>query len=346
MPDWRPLAGPLAAWRKGTGPRLVFVHGFTQTSRSWRHIADHFNARGHETVIVDLPGHGESAAVRADLRRAETRLARVAAPRDGCAEALGAQRYADLHVELARAREPRARPDASLSVERTITATSSASVERADGETAARSTSANQLLDIRSLLRAAESFTADHALPELIERLLRLVIENVGAERGLLLLADGDDLRVELEQSLRRGERSIHHGTPLREGELVAAGLVLLTTRGEDPIAIDDAREDPRVASDPYVQRERPRALLCAPLRLRGRLLGALYLENNLAPGVFTERRQAALRLLGLQAAIAIAHVQVYARLERARAAAEAASAAKSRFLANMSHDKHKRETA
>ena len=78
MPDWRPLAGPLAAWRKGTGPRLVFVHGFTQTSRSWRHIADHFNARGHETVIVDLPGHGESAAVRADLRRAADLLAATA----------------------------------------------------------------------------------------------------------------------------------------------------------------------------------------------------------------------------------------------------------------------------
>lgn len=78
MPDWRPLAGPLAAWRKGTGPRLVFVHGFTQTSHSWRRIADHFNARGHETVIVDLPGHGESAAVRADLRRTADLLAATA----------------------------------------------------------------------------------------------------------------------------------------------------------------------------------------------------------------------------------------------------------------------------
>ncbi|MCP5471848.1 MAG: hypothetical protein H7A18_07170 [Sinobacteraceae bacterium] len=47
----------------------------------------------------------DETARRADLRRAETRLARVAAPRDGCAEALGAQRYADLHVELARARD-------------------------------------------------------------------------------------------------------------------------------------------------------------------------------------------------------------------------------------------------
>lgn len=73
--DWRPLAGPLAAFRRGSGPRLVFVHGFTQTSRSWRHVADHFAARGHEVVVVDLPGHGDSGAVRADLRRTADLLA-------------------------------------------------------------------------------------------------------------------------------------------------------------------------------------------------------------------------------------------------------------------------------
>ena len=75
MTDWRPLAGPLAARSKGSGPRLVFVHGFTQTSRSWEPIADHFAAHRYQTVLVDLPGHGDSGAVRADLRRTADLLA-------------------------------------------------------------------------------------------------------------------------------------------------------------------------------------------------------------------------------------------------------------------------------
>ena len=51
------------------GPRLVFVHGFTQTSDSWKPVAARFAADGYEAIVVDAPGHGESANVRADLRR-------------------------------------------------------------------------------------------------------------------------------------------------------------------------------------------------------------------------------------------------------------------------------------
>ena len=79
MADWRPLAGPLAARTRGTGRRLVFVHGFTQTGRSWERVAEHFavvgGAHRREVVLVDLPGHGGSGAVRADLRRAADLLA-------------------------------------------------------------------------------------------------------------------------------------------------------------------------------------------------------------------------------------------------------------------------------
>lgn len=60
MSDWARLPGTLAAWRKGTGPRLVFVHGFTQTANSWKPIAAGFADDGYEAVIVDAPGHGDS----------------------------------------------------------------------------------------------------------------------------------------------------------------------------------------------------------------------------------------------------------------------------------------------
>ncbi len=75
MPEWRRLAGPLSARHRGAGHRLVFVHGFTQTSRSWDQVADHFASRRYDVAVVDLPGHGESGAVRADLRRTADLLA-------------------------------------------------------------------------------------------------------------------------------------------------------------------------------------------------------------------------------------------------------------------------------
>ncbi len=75
MPDWHPLAGPLAARTRGAGRRLVFVHGFTQTSRSWELVAHYFADHHYEVALVDLPGHGNSSAVRADLRRTADLLA-------------------------------------------------------------------------------------------------------------------------------------------------------------------------------------------------------------------------------------------------------------------------------
>jgi 2-succinyl-6-hydroxy-2,4-cyclohexadiene-1-carboxylate synthase len=52
----------------------VFVHGFTQTANSWKPIAARFAAEGYEAVVVDLPGHGGSTNIRADLRRAADML--------------------------------------------------------------------------------------------------------------------------------------------------------------------------------------------------------------------------------------------------------------------------------
>ncbi|MEO6125749.1 MAG: alpha/beta fold hydrolase [Ilumatobacteraceae bacterium] len=78
MPEhnWIPVEGPLASTWCGTGPRLVFAHGFTQTGRSWLPVAEQFVA-DHEVVLVDMPGHGRSSHVRADLRLGADLIATV-----------------------------------------------------------------------------------------------------------------------------------------------------------------------------------------------------------------------------------------------------------------------------
>ena len=57
----------LHAERRGSGPPLVLVHGFTQTGRCWGPEADAL-AADHEVVLVDAPGHGRSAEIMAGLR--------------------------------------------------------------------------------------------------------------------------------------------------------------------------------------------------------------------------------------------------------------------------------------
>ena len=66
-PGWVAIEGRLASIRRGAGPRLVFVHGFTQTAVSWLQIAEHF-VHDFEVVLIDAPGHGGSHDVRSDMR--------------------------------------------------------------------------------------------------------------------------------------------------------------------------------------------------------------------------------------------------------------------------------------
>jgi 2-succinyl-6-hydroxy-2,4-cyclohexadiene-1-carboxylate synthase len=57
---------PLHVDVRGAGPPLVVLHGFTQTARLWGRFGDRL-AESYTLLAVDLPGHGDSGSVRADL---------------------------------------------------------------------------------------------------------------------------------------------------------------------------------------------------------------------------------------------------------------------------------------
>lgn len=78
----------LHAETSGTGPRLVLAHGFTQTARSWGRFAS-LVGTDREVVSVDLPGHGGSSDVRADLMESGRLLTEAASSGDATFDLLG-----------------------------------------------------------------------------------------------------------------------------------------------------------------------------------------------------------------------------------------------------------------
>ena len=52
---------------EGRGPRVVLLHGFTQTLRSWDDLAARLVDDGFEVVRVDAPGHGGSSRLRLEV---------------------------------------------------------------------------------------------------------------------------------------------------------------------------------------------------------------------------------------------------------------------------------------
>ena len=83
---------------------------------------------------------------------------------------------------------------------------------------------------------------------------------------------------------------------------------------------LDDASAGNLYSEDEYVRQKRPRSVLCLPIVKQTKLVGALYLENNLTPGAFTSDRVTVLELLASQAAISLENAKLYSDLQRSEA--------------------------
>src|ERR1700741_1887626 len=167
-----------------------------------------------------------------------------------------------------------------------------------------------------------------------------IAIEHAGAQRGLLILPFGEEYRIvaEARTGAEEIEVQVHQAAVapsdlpdsllryvLRTQQSVILGDASTQTEsrrvtrhspaaaGESPALRDEV--EPLFTEDEYIRRRRPRAILCLPFVKQAKLVGVLYLENNLASGVFTPRRLAMLELLASQAAISLDHARLYADL-------------------------------
>ncbi len=190
--------------------------------------------------------------------------------------------------------------------------------------------------DLDSVVQATQALTSERELDGLVGAIMRIMVRNAGAGRGVLVLSRDDALTIEAVYTPRGLATLDDHAL---SDALLPTAIVRLVSRSAAPVVLDDAVHDPEHAHDPYIRARRPRSLLCAPILRRGRTVGAIYLENELAAGVFTPARLEVLKLLTAQAAISIDNAIFYERLQAALAAAQEASRAKNTFLQTMSHE-------
>jgi PAS domain S-box-containing protein len=166
-------------------------------------------------------------------------------------------------------------------------------------------------LDVGTVLKAAQAVSGEIVLDELIKTLLRTAVEHAGAERGLLLFPE-DEPRIAAEATTGRGRVEV----TLRETTVSSAELpesvLHYVIRTLETVILDDASAHNPFSADRYICQKPARSVLCLPLVKQSRLIGVLYLENNLASHVFTPARLSVLELLASQAAISLENARLY----------------------------------
>jgi len=173
-------------------------------------------------------------------------------------------------------------------------------------------------LDLQTVVKISQAVSSEIVLEKLTQTLMRITVEHAGAERGLLILQQGEEYRIEAEAKVGPSGVEVRLRHAATSSSELPESLLRYVIRSQQSLILDDASSQSLFSQDPYVLEKRPRSVLCFPLVKRTDLIGALYLENNLAPRVFTPKRLALLQLLTSQATISLDHARLYAEAKRA----------------------------
>ena len=185
--------------------------------------------------------------------------------------------------------------------------------------TITNSTTATRL-DATSVLKASQALSGEIDLNKLLARLMRVVIENAGAQTGYLLLDQHGEWLIEAQGTIDQEYVMVRQSIPLHTSvpvaPLIPATIIHYVARTRESVVLADAAREGPFTNDPVVAARQPRSVLCAPLINQGKLTGILYLENNLTTGAFTAERLQVLNLLSSQVAISIENARLYADLQ------------------------------
>ncbi|HRI67734.1 MAG TPA: AAA family ATPase [Polyangium sp.] len=171
-------------------------------------------------------------------------------------------------------------------------------------------------LDLTSVLKASQAISSEVVLPELLKKLMHIVMENAGARRGFLVLEGSSPLVVAAGEGIQAGDISLHHA-PVEQRNDLSTAIVRYVRRTLAPVVINDAAtEAGPFQADDYLIRRKPKSLLCQPILRQKELIAVLYLENDLVHNVFTPSRCRLLDLLSAQAAISLENARLYETLD------------------------------
>ena len=170
-------------------------------------------------------------------------------------------------------------------------------------------------LDLASLVKASQVISSEIVLDQLLNRLMKIVLENAGAQRGVLVLESEGLFFVAAEGTMEHDEVSLPD-LPVDQSESLSAPMINYVARTQELLVLSDASREGRFTDDPYVLANQPKSVLCLPVKHKSKLSGILYLENNITTDAFTAEHLEALELLSTQIASSLDNARLYKNLE------------------------------
>jgi predicted ATPase/signal transduction histidine kinase len=170
-------------------------------------------------------------------------------------------------------------------------------------------------IDLDSVVKTFQILSDEIDLKKLLTKLMKLLIENAGAQIGYLILENTDGLKIEAVGNAESNEVEVLRSSSIKN--VTPVSIINFVARTLESVVLGNATQEGKFTGDAYIRSHQPKSLLCMPLINQGVLAGILYLENDLVSDAFTTDRLEVLSLLSSQAAIAINNARLYSNLKR-----------------------------
>jgi signal transduction histidine kinase len=171
-------------------------------------------------------------------------------------------------------------------------------------------------LDLATVTKLSQALAEEIVLDQLLNTLLKIVMDNTGAQTSYLLLDKDGQMRIQATSTVEQGVIVLRQENFLEDSQQVPASLIDYVAKTKRSFVLNNATDEGLFTTDPYVIREQPKSILCSPILNQGQLMGLLYLENKVRVNTFTPECIELVKFLSAQVAISLKNAWLYENLE------------------------------
>src|SRR5262245_47802105 len=162
---------------------------------------------------------------------------------------------------------------------------------------------------------ATEVLSLERAFDRVLEKVLRISIETVSAERAILAI---DEAGLIVRATLNALGEVLLESTPLHAAGSAPVSILEYVVRSGEIVVLGEATRDERFNTDPYFTTRPIKSALAVPICRMERPLGVLYFENNTSTDAFPDDRVEKIRLLSRDIAVALENSLMFEESRRA----------------------------
>lgn len=176
-------------------------------------------------------------------------------------------------------------------------------------------------LDMETIMRVTGIISSELNFEDSIKKIMKVMMENTGAQRGFLLLKKDTTLHFVARGDILKEEIELLPYIPLsavayEQEPVLAVSIVNYVSRLKEHVVYPLSENTGLFEKDAYIQKHQPKSILCKPVLNRGELVGIMYFENNLITGAFSEERLPVYAMLLSQIGIAVENSLLFTDME------------------------------